>query len=243
MDGLELAVRFSYITNQLRFCGPKDAEAAFLSYLGSHGHESAAQVEEKLRRFEALYPYLSAIAAKAGKAFTDPDVVEAYWLGNRLLEGFTVEDMRAIIRQLQQRGLPERLATRLIGNLPDGFVPHHDFNVFYVGVGNTTKAVPTTLQTMDHCRISAGKVISVQEAQLLVKRRQLIREDNLFSLGEEEVRTAVFLPAMMPHVKAGDTVAMHWGFAPLVLSEGQLSNLKKYTQKIFSVMNTLADRA
>ena len=41
MDGIELASRFSYITNTLRYCGPEEAAKAFLAYI-EHKREPEA---------------------------------------------------------------------------------------------------------------------------------------------------------------------------------------------------------
>src|SRR3989338_8335775 len=150
MNGTDLCIRFSYITNHLRYCGPFHAEEQFLQYAKHHNNEY--QVQQSLQKFEALYPYLSLIAEKTGKQAFDHDVVESYWLGNRLLEEFQDNDMKRIIEMLVQRGLPLSLGTELVKNMPHGLFPHHNFNVFYVGVGKTTGAVPTTLQNMDNCR-------------------------------------------------------------------------------------------
>ncbi len=251
MDGTELAARFSYITNSLGFCGPDKASSKFLQYIKDHKNKK--EVESALKRFEGLLPYLSTIAEKTGKDFLDYDVVEAYWLGNDLLETFNDDDIKEIIKKLMLRGLPNSIGKELIKNLPAGFFPHHDFNVFYVGVGRTTGSVETTLQNMDNCRISWGRVAEVSKGELIVSTQTLKRnreEENIinteenvrqnagkFFLGEEETKNIVYLPEMLPEVKKGDYVALHWGFAPLILEKHQLNNLKKYSKRILDVMN------
>jgi len=236
MDGYELALRFSYITNLLRFCGPDGASSQFIRYLKKK--DNSKEVEESLRRFEGLYPYLSAIASKSSRQFTDYEVVEAYWIGNPLLELFGDEDIRLIIKSLMQRGLPSSIGQRLLRDIPHGFVPHHNFNVFYVGVGNTTGSVETTLSNMDNCRISWGSVIERSGDTLFVNVPSLKKSDESYCLGESETKTVVFLPEMIGHVKKGDIVALHWGFAAMILNENQLNNLKRYTLSIFDVLNT-----
>jgi len=235
MKGIELALRFSYITNRLRFCGPKEAASEFLSYLNNQ--DNADTVEDCLKRFEGLYPYLSVIAKKAQKDFLDTEVVEAYWIGNDLLEKSTESDIVEIITQLTKRGLPKSLGEKLIKNLPRGLVPHHNFNVFYVGVGNTTGAVPTTLQNMDNCRTSWGTVIEVLHEKLIVNTPTLTKsEDNKFIL-EDEIKTIIYLPEMIPKIEKGEIVAIHWGFAPMILSSKQLVQIEKYTHLIIDIMN------
>ncbi|HLG24006.1 MAG TPA: DUF6390 family protein [Candidatus Nanoarchaeia archaeon] len=235
MDGIELAARFSYITNHLRFCGPKEASNQFIDYINSKS--SSESVKESLMKFEGLYPYLSIIAKKTKKNFYDYDVVESYWIGNELLEQLDKEDIIEIIQKLMQRGLPKSIGNDLIKNLPDGMVPHHNFNVFYVGVGRTSGTVETTLQNMDNCRISYGKVIDIIQDKLIVKTSILKKENDELFLAEDEIKTVVFLKDMLPEVKKGDIVALHWGFACFVLSEEQIGNLKKYTGRILDIIN------
>ena len=176
MKGIELAARFSYITNSLRFCGPKKASKQFLQYLSKKNNEQ--KVKDSLLKFEGLYPYLSAIAEKNNKDIFDYEVIEAYWIGNKLLDNFTNEDNKTIIKKLMQRGLPKSIGENLINNLPSGLLPHHNFNVMYVGVGRVTGSVETNLQNMDNCRISWGKVLEVLQDKLLVQSNLLIKNKN-----------------------------------------------------------------
>ena len=46
--------------------------------------------------------------------FLDYDVVEAYWLGNPILEKFEDDDMKEIIEKLMSRGLPKSIGKDLI---------------------------------------------------------------------------------------------------------------------------------
>ena len=234
MDGIELAARFSFITNSLRFCGPEEASGQFVEYIKSSA--SAESVKESLKKFEGLYPYLSSIAQLSKKDFCDYEVVEAYWIGNKLLELFDEEGMKEIIQKLMQRGLPKSIGMPLIEKMPKGMVPHHNFNVFYVGVGNTSGKVPTTLQNMENCMISWGKVVDFHGNNLVVETISLSNEDGKLSLNEANVKTAVYMKEMISP-KKDDYVAFHWGFAPYVLNEKQLENLKRYTNLVINKIN------
>jgi hypothetical protein len=234
-DGLELAIRFSFITNKLQYCGPGSAQHVFLYYL--EHKDNADDVREAFSRFEGLWSYLTSIAEKHKKDPLDYDVVEAYWIGNSLLDSFSREDNANIIRKLTARGLPKSIGEACIKKLPEGFVPHHNFNVFYVGVGKTTGSVPTNLQNMDNCRTSWGTVIEVRPELLVVKTNVLVIHGKKYSLGDEDVKIAHYIPQMLHDVKTGDVVALHWGCAGYVLQKSQLEQLKRYTQKILEVMN------
>lgn len=235
MNGVELAARFSYIVNNLRYCGPPEAKDLFLRYFKDKDNED--EVVSALKKFEGTSPYFSSIAEKHEKDLLDFDVVEAYWVGNNLLDDFTKDDMKNVIVKLVSRGLPESLGNKLIENLPDDMFPHHNFNVFYVGVGQLTGAVPTTLQNMNNCRTAWGRVVKVYDNTLYVRSSQIEFKNNRYVVGTDKDLTVSYMKDLLPNVKSDDLVALHWGFAPLVLSEKQLDNLVKYTQKILDVLN------
>ncbi|MFH1400287.1 MAG: DUF6390 family protein [Nanoarchaeota archaeon] len=234
MDGLDLAIRFSYIVNRLHFCGPHDAMDGFLRYATKH--DNADEVRKSLMRFEGFFPYLSAIASKHGKDPFDHDVVEAYWIGNPLLDAFTKDDMRMIMSDLGRRGLPKSWVEDLSARMPDGAMPHHAFHVMYVGVGRTTGTVETTLQNMDNCRPSWGRAESVMRDSVVVDTQTLTIEKGIYSL-RSDVKTAVYLPQLLTDVKIDDVVALHWGFAGMRLSKIQSQNLQKYSAAVISIVN------
>src|SRR3989344_3302055 len=112
MNGTELALRFSYITNHLQYCGPHEASKQFLEYLQHKNNEEL--VHQSIRKFEGLYPYLLTIAEKHKRDLFDYEVVEAYWIGNHLLDAFTEDVLKGIIKKLMQRGLPSSIGKELI---------------------------------------------------------------------------------------------------------------------------------
>ena len=167
MKGIELAARFSYITNSLEYCGPKEASRQIEEYILKKDNEK--YLRKSLSRFEGMYPYLKAIADKNGKDPFDYDVVEAYWIGNSLLDSFNDADIKKLILSLIQRGLPKSIGNKLTEELPSGFKPHHSFNVFYVGVGRITGSVETTLKNMNKCRINYGKVVNFKMSETSIR--------------------------------------------------------------------------
>lgn len=235
MNGTELAARFSYITNVLRYCGPKEAGEAFIKYVKNKDNKE--EVAKAIKKFEGLYPYLRTIAEATEKDYLDYDVVEAYWIGNELLDELGDKEVSKAVERLMKRGLPKSIGEKAIKELPKGFPLHHDFNVMYVGVGNITGSVPVTLQNMENCRVSWGEVVKVQKGTLLVRKQPLKFISNEYVLGETETVNAVYLPKMLPDVKKGDIVALHWGFAPIILTREQQANLEKYTGRVRAITN------
>ncbi|RME53855.1 hypothetical protein D6783_00595 [Candidatus Woesearchaeota archaeon] len=245
MDGIELCIRFSLRPTSLRFCGPQRAQALFQRYLERKDNED--EVRAAFEQFEGLYPYLSAIAQKHGRDVLDYDVVEAYWLGNRLLEGFTRDEARGIIEGLMAkrsalRSLPRRIGEALIESLPEKVLPHHNFHVFYVGVGRTAGTVPLVMNSYDQCRISWGEVLEVRaEKELLrVRTTRLVEDGGKVVLGGRVEREVGYVPGLLGRVRRGDFVALHWGFAPVLLREEDVARIEKYTRYALDLYNERA---
>ncbi len=232
MQGVQLAARFSIATNRLKYCGPAEAEPVLFRTIAEGKDLEASRTS--LLRFEALEPYLRAIAAKHGRDPLDHDVVEAYWIGNALLDGFTREDFRRILEALTRRGLPRTMAEALAAHLPDRPLPHHAFHVTYVGVGNVTGHVKTTLPNMEACRPAWARVVRVSKDKLEVEKPPLEYAEGRLRLGTPVQETVAYDPAVLPRVRKGDHVALHWSWPALVLTDGELANLREYTERSLS---------
>ncbi len=233
--GVRLCARFSIATNRLRYCGPSDAEP--LLYRAIVRGEGTGDAGKALLRFEALEPYLMAIGSKHGLEPLDREVVEAYWIGNDLLDGFTRDDFRSILVALGKRGLPRSLAARLERRLPRHPLPHHLFHVGFVGVGAVTGHVETTLPNMESCRPSWARVVRKTKDALVVEKPALTMEDGGLALGPVANETVVYDALLLPKVRRGDHVALHWGWPALVLAPLQLKALKEYTARALDAAN------
>ncbi len=253
-DGLGLAIRFSYMPNYLGYCGPECANTDFLGFLGrgrkrkkhsakrrTAGRTSARRkIISDIRKFEGLYPYLSAIAKKSGRHFTDYSVIEAYWIGNGLLGKFTRKDMQKLVLSLAKSGLPLAYARKLADEMPGGFIPHHNFNVFYVGVGQITGSVRTNLKNMNSCMIAKAVVKKITKSSLVVSRKPLVMHGRKLAFGKAKNYTIKFdekRKQMLRKIGQGDTVAMHWGSVAMKLSKAQAGSLEKCTQAIIKTLN------
>lgn len=235
MDGAALCARFSIATNRLQYCGPRDAEPVL--YRAITEGADLERARDALRRFEALRPYLEAIAEKHGLDPFDPAVVEAYWIGNDLLESFDRADFARLLESLVRRGLPRVTAGRLRRLLPEHPIPHHAFHVAFVGVGEVTGHVETTMANMESCRPAWAQVTSIGPNTVRLRGPTLRLSEGRLTLEETTERTLAYDPAILPGLGNGDTVAVHWSHPAIALSPTQAVALAKYTQRSIDAAN------
>ncbi len=233
-SGVSLCSRYSRVPNSLGYCGPQNISNDFLKCIIGNDCSSA---ESALKKFEGLYPYLRFIAGKHGKDPFDPDVVEAYWLGNDLIEGFSRKEFSGHLDSLVKCGLPKSISENLKMILPETPMPMHLFNVIFVGVGNISGSVRPILENMDKCRVSWGKVIKVNAGSLSVKYMPLVREGNHFVLGKEAEKQVKYEKLLLPKLNKGDVVSIHWEEACEALSGERTEQLQHYTEKVLSLLD------
>ncbi|MBW2970451.1 hypothetical protein KY309_02250 [Candidatus Woesearchaeota archaeon] len=236
MNGLLLCCRFSDVTNRLNYCGPLRAFEVFERFIKTG--EGEREVRDLLSRFESVFPYLQLIARKHNLSPFDERVVEAYWLGNELLDAFTVDDFREFLVELGTRGLPSDIVKKLQDKVPVGALPCHAFHVLFVGVGRVTGKVPTNQDNMTKCLISSGEVVEVLgPAEVSVRRLSLTPCDGGWCLAPADV-AVVYNPEFLKPV-VGDVVAVHWNHAVHVIDKMQAENVKVYTQKAIDAVNSV----
>ncbi len=235
VSGTTLFARYAYPPNELGYCGPGDASV--LLGLDSPGAEQ--QIARHARQFEGAWPYLEIIASAAQIADPlDARVVEAYWIGNELLD--TV-DPESLVVQLQERFVGQVGATWAPG------LPHHSFHVFavYPWVGllrrGGDRGNDVALSVLEQCRIRWGEVVAVDDSRVRVRSRPLVLRDGLLELGPLREETAAWSVAgaslltpagsadtggVAVPVDVGDRVAMHWDWVCDVLTEQQVVELE-----------------
>lgn len=240
LTGGVLFARYAYPPNELGYCGPPDHRAV-LEY-ASAGVADRGLVE-LARGFTGAWPYLQLIAATNGiEDPLDHRVVEAYWLGNALLENV---DRTSFANSLRDRFRPRAGAqwAHVEELVPALAVPHHNFHVFgvypWVGLLNS-HASDAPLQVLNSCRIRWGQVVGVSGDRVMVRSRPLTwngRELALGALCIEEVARSLDGYATAPQLQQGDWVAMHWHWVCDRLSTRQLGALRHYTQRQLDVTN------
>lgn len=223
-------IRYGFMPNRLGYCGPDRNNLLF-----QYGVEGAVDPElpPLLTQFLGPLPYLKAIASGSGiDDIFDERVVEAYWIGNELLEHVRARELYEALQERFRKQLSPRMMELVAGKVPSGARPHHSFHVFDVW-RQAGRLDGNVLGTMDNCRISWGTVQSVDGGAVMVDRRPLIMRDGGLGLGQGQPYAATrllegkgFVSELMP----GDVVTMHWGWICERLSGQQLAQLERYTR-------------
>ncbi len=253
-DGSLLAARYAFMPNKLRYCGGDSNSELFAHTVNN---QSDAGLQTMLKEFETMYPYLRLIA-EANK-IADPfnyKVVEAYWLGNELLENVSMNNFYRYLvdEQKLKKKFKSNILEKVFGKIPVGAKPHHSFHVLNIPKRTGHYPVEHSLATMDECRISPARIReqkSENRNQMLVEYQPLVLTGNRLELGEPvakevfcEINEKVFikepevgLPAEARRAKAGDWVSLHWSWVCDFLTEEQVDNLQKWTKYNLALAN------
>lgn len=257
MSGLRVAALFGFRPHMLGLCGPKEAfkQRLLLKFLqGKLSHERILPV---IKKFKGAYPYYCLIAEK-NKIKTGPfnkKVVEAYWIGNELLDKVTADDLKKMVKEnFSGSGLLDKdEAAKKAGKILAGSKPHHSFHV--LAIGSVTGSVDfKSTKLKDLCRIGWGMVIKIQnnvpqspfnlrggagelkKMNVSVECQSLVGEKKI-KLGKPVKKEIFWDREIVPDIKIGDWVAFHWNWLVKVLTLQEVANLKKYTLNTIRYLN------
>lgn len=241
-DGALTFARFAYPPNQLGYCGP-DVQDEILQRASSGADGN--RLRALARGFEGAWPYLELIAA--ANAVADPldaRVVEAYWIGNPMLDRVDRATFAASLLSRFGGWLPGSMARdRLLDPLLTGAVPHHGFHVFgvYPWVGLLRGGqVDVPLRVLDRCRVRWGRVVEVHDADALVTTRPLTWDGHRLGLGPPRAETATLGRGgyrLGPPLQPGDWCALHWDWVCQPLTPRQLDALRRCTLSQLGAVN------
>jgi len=226
--------RYAVPPNRRGYCGPDPEEFAELAAAGSAAGD---ELRRTARAFEGAYPYLELLAGAApSKDPLDDAVVEAYWLGNSLLDRV---DVASLGRSLDER-FRRRAGRRWYRFEPavDGGCANHAFHVLVVSpwVGLMRQGVvDEPLEIVDRCRISWGRVRAVVGDRAVVDRPPLRWQGGRLRLCPAETEE---VSSPIP-VEPGDAVSIHWGTVCDVLSPRQLSALASVTGRQLQLVDRI----
>jgi len=239
-DGVARCARYAFGPNRLHLCGP-DANKEVFAYLKEGVTDLGLQ--SILKGFATMFPYLQEIAR--ANRITDPfddRVVEAYWIGNKLLETIepkTFFEHLAFGLRLKDR-YDRKEFGQLAAKLPKGARMHHSFHVFnaYKRTGHDTRL--HTLESMDACRISWGKVTALNGPKIEMQRKPLLLSGHHLALGEAihfTLMRRLEEDGTFDDLIPGQWVTMHWGMPCEIISNESVKWLEHYTQKHIRLAN------
>ncbi|MFA4855084.1 MAG: DUF6390 family protein [archaeon] len=236
IDALKRACLYSTPPNLLGYCGPGQSWQSFQKFISEPTEENALAAKEKLCNFNALFPYLELIAKANNKEPFDPEVIEAYWLGNKLLENISHNEIQKTILSFQKFGLPRPIAEKKAAQLPEGMLPHHSMHVLYVNF--ISQKVKPIVQNLSNCMVQWAKVIEVKPNAAGVKGFELFSEAGELKLREKEKTVQNPLNFQL---NSGDFVSLHWGNIVEKISAREFKSLKSYTFKNLKRVNSSLD--
>lgn len=230
--GLQLASRFALPPNSLGYCGKGTAPEKFKKCI-NEGRCKGVQTE--IDKFIVLGPYLKTLAKISGKPKGSHSIVEAYWFGNHTLKKVKDDDYAILLKFFEKQGVPIWFVDELKEKEPKKFIPTHLFQILHVGVGRASGSVPYNMDSINNCMIRWGKVEKIGKTKLRVNLNSLKKLRGKYQLTQ---KSGVFpyLPNLLPGLKIGDSVAVHWKQAVKKLSTSEIIKLKKWTKEVLNVI-------
>lgn len=229
-----ICARYAFKPNLLNYCGP-DKNRELLNYL--RNNESDGGLEQILKKFETLFPYLNLISRenKINDPF-DERVVEAYWIGNDFLKN--IKKPKLYEHLVDDLSIKKKLPRKEFNKFNEKFInririnAHHSFHVFNIWRRTGYVENPHTLFTMDECRIGWGRVVEIDspadEKIIKVLYKPLIFEKHKLNFGKI-ISKNIFCD-IPTDVKIGDWVSFHWSSFCDILSLDELMRLKYWTE-------------
>jgi hypothetical protein len=240
-----LFARYAYPPNALGLCGA-DVQRTLLEY--GDANASDAGLAELARTFDGAWPYLTLIAAANHiDDPLDPRVVEAYWVGNELLDRVEAGTLARHVEE-RFRGRIGRSWRRVVDSVAAGAVPHHSFHVFavYPWLGLLrTGVVDEPLHVLDSCRTTPAVLESVDGEHARVFLRPLVWNGSTLALGPWTPRNVRWSDGGLAFAapSPGDWVSLHWDFVCDRLTPAAAWELDRATRRALRAVNESASAA
>jgi len=261
INGIELFVKYAFPPNNLGYCGPEKNNLFFELFMDiKEKREKGAEVKEELseelremsKQFEAAVFYLKIIAEASGiKDFFDLRVVEAYWLGNELLNKV---DFKILYKNLKKINPNAFLYDnrQIVSGAKEIIIkvkPHHTFHVLniYMEKEFTKENRRIILEAIDNCIIRQGTVTGVYTDKKIKDFCAVIHAKHLFleldeydNLILEKEKTGKFF-TIDKNIKVGDVVSLHYDYVCDKLTYSQKYNLEMWTKRHIEIFNGCRD--
>ena len=222
--------------NRLSYCGGDDNKALFDYCAANQTDRGLVFI---LQKFQAALPYLKLIAHSnhIPDPF-DPKVVEAYWIGNELLDRVDLAQFYGSLHERFARQLNPKALGWLLSKPSLGAQPHHSFHVF--DVHSRTGTLTNSLDTMESCRIGWGVVKEIGETHFIVDHQPLVLENGKLRMGDlrkKRVLRQINGASFITDCQVGDYISFHWDWACDKIAQKQVQNLESYTRHHIELAN------
>lgn len=243
--GISQCARYAFMPNRLSFCGPNKNQDLFYYSQNQHKEKKAdLGLSLILKEFQTLYPYLKFIASSNRiKDIFDRRVVEAYWIGNELLEN--ISKFRLYYHLTENLKLKKKFNKKdfeeVSNRITLGAKPHHSFHVLSIWKQKKNLDTPHVLSSMDLCRISWGKIKKINQSDIRVRYCPLALRGDTLKLGSpvtQKILHKIDDRSFVDGLQVGQWVSFHWGFVCEILNKNQINNLKKYTEESIQLVNS-----
>ena len=232
-SGAELFGKYAFPPNVLGYCGPPDSGLT----AGLTTSDAAREMVHIVQQFDGAWPYLELIGGLSRRDPLDPRVVEAYWIGNELLDGFdTLAWGNSVDERFRARAGSSWSSVE--SGIIDG-TPNHAFHVFcvYPWVGLLRSGYADhALEVIDRCRIRWGTVEACVWPDVVVRFSPLTWDGTTLAIGEPIVETLTGSLGSVDY-EPGAIVSMHWDYVCEELSPRQARNLRRQTARHLSIVN------
>jgi len=233
--------KYAFMPNKLTYCGGTKQDFLFESVVSNLRHQ---ELPSALAEFETMFPYLKTIAQ--ANFLSDPfseEVVEAYWLGNELLQNVSQKNFyNHLTENLKlKKKLPVSQFFKIERMVKNGFSPHHNFHVLNVWLAGKAVGNSAFDKIFDNCRIGFGQVLMIKENSLLAESDEIYFKGDKLAIRpkQKEIVYKIFNESFAPEVKIGDWVSVHWNFVCEIITSKQLANLRKFTNSAVDFYNNL----
>lgn len=229
--------RYGFMPNRLQYCGPTGDNRTLFDYAVEGVTDGG--LTQLLGQFSGALPYLRLIARANNLADPfDPRVVEAYWIGNELLDRVEVRQLYDSLQERFAKQLQGRTRDLVLSKAPAGARPHHSFHV--LDVHSRVGELGHTLATLDNCRVSWGQVLQVSGAELVVDRMPVVISGGRLALDpprSERVVRQFDGHGFADEARVGAWVSLHWGWVCEVITPRERANLERYTRYHLAIAN------
>jgi Family of unknown function (DUF6390) len=239
--GPVLFVRYAFPPNNHGYCGPADS-TTFFEYGATGTIDNGLRAQA--REFAGAWPYLELIAGATGVPDPlDHRVVEAYWVGNPLLDRVGISAIGASMEERFRHRAGPRFSSLTEGFMAGG-VPHHSFHVFciypWVGLLGDDRRAEQALTVLDRCRIRWGRVRALHGDRVVVESSSLSWDGRRLELAPPVTETVVRARdgvGLLDELAVGDWVSLHWEWICDRLTPRQLAALRYYTRRHLTIVN------